>query len=312
MAKCTKGKSCGNTCVAPSYTCRKTLGSPSDLQAMFEDFNRRMAEEREKRIENEWERMEDEAQKRVNNFMSPTEDEVLPELTEREKDFRDDKIEEAQAYVEMNPLVPYEDRDVDWEDVVRTGNFLGKGSYGSAFAKGDIVVKVGEIWEEEIGAGVEASKLGIGPKIYQGPVAGIRGRGVVVMERVQGQEWHRFSQDMEKYPPEFQVKVADSFYDNMKTMHRAGMVHNDLNSGNVIVQHNGSVKFIDFAFADQGDQYRAGEEAHNSPIVSMARRPNVWVSPRVEGFTSRLSDMAEEDYEQLDNWGKINQLYDQH
>jgi serine/threonine protein kinase len=142
----------------------------------------------------------------------------------------------------------------DFLDVVLNGEELGRGSYGVVFALGDIAVKIirdpNRTSEEEVEIGKLAGDLGIGPKIY-GTVRDKNGQVfAIMMERLKGETLAIKGGKPEDPITEEDNKMVESLFSQMKKMHRAGIVHNDLHNENVIVQKDNSVRFIDWGFSD--------------------------------------------------------------
>ncbi|ATW62846.1 APH-like putative serine/threonine kinase [Synechococcus phage S-CBWM1] len=267
--KCTRGKSCGSACVASSYTCVKDL--PGSFEDKFAQMLARMdmsRERREKERERAW-IAKKEAQ--VAEFFDPSyEDQPLSDLEQenREKyvlpevDFMIQNGLELQDLSGTNP---------NWVEVLRNGERLGNGAYGVVYAKGELAVKVGRLTYEEVKMGVEASEMGLGPKILVAPSLNNRSpkdmfEGVMVMKRVRGTTFGNLDHN-EQFDPEFVAQAYTSLYEKQKKMHEAGISHNDFHTGNIMIQNTGEAVIIDWAFAKKGEWGRVGREAVDSPVA---------------------------------------------
>jgi predicted Ser/Thr protein kinase len=177
---------------------------------------------------------------------------------------------------------------VNWRGIVETGKMIGAGAYGRVYVKGNVAVKVGRISEREINMGLEASELGIGPKILGYSRGEGLYQGVIIMERIRGVTMGEFEEGDKIYSRDMKSKVAQSLYENQKTMHLAGIAHRDLHEQNMIVSPNGKVTFIDFAFAEKDYSY-SFYEAHDLAHQNIYRTSG---SEEVAGFRAKVRKIA--------------------
>lgn len=248
MKKCIIGKSCGSTCISKSKVCVAEVVSMSQIAAHLEKVNQKAKEERIRKAELEWEIEQQRRQREVDNWLAGVE--------------REDELEDSSNIGEARmSRVPFHLREGTdeingvprevWEDVIRTGENLGSGSFGTVYAKGDIAVKVGMIEGDEVRWGNFGSAVGAGPKILGSSVAegGRRQQGVVVMERVRGWPLHKVEKYSEQLPESFKLKAAESALAQQSKLRDNNVTHNDLHGGNIIITNKGEVKFIDWAFS---------------------------------------------------------------
>ena len=69
-------------------------------------------------------------------------------------------------------------------------------------------------------------------------------------------------------PPDEVLAVATQLADGLEAAHEAGVIHRDLKPANVKVQHDGSVKVLDFGLAKALDAAPAPRDRHDSSTLS--------------------------------------------
>lgn len=261
---CKIGVSCGSACISRKKTCTQDLPKTTSelvsqmkhqmmqFEAMVKDAADRNREER--RIKTEEEREAKKA-KELNEFFDPLE-ETYPQLTEAETQFREKAIRDnIGPDFDNTNLSPSEIERM--KDIIYTGKYLGSGAFGSVYAKGDYVVKMGRIEKRELDMGIAAGEEGFGPKIYGYARANLF-RRAILMERVQGKAL--FSLYRMALPPEFIAKVTENAYDLQSRMAENGFYHGDVHSGNMMVNNKGGVKMVDWAFGGRDSSGRAYRE----------------------------------------------------
>lgn len=163
--------------------------------------------------------------------------------------------------LEPEPELESPEKNISFEELVRTSKKqLGEGQFAVAFeTAGGNVVKEGTFSDNEIEIMTEAGQLGVSPKVIKSEkgrrvsyvedfdnFTGFRGK--VLMEKVKGY----------RAEDEFIEDEAESFLNNMKTLHKNKISHNDLHDGNIIT--NGKqVSILDYGFAKKGGVYAFAE-----------------------------------------------------
>ena len=324
--KCTKGKSCSSSCISPGYKCQVELGSfekealrqaanflgSAELAGLRKNvLDEAEAEKKEIRKQIQLRGQDQLADLAVEDFLSGRmfKDEDSS-LNPEEVDHRDKMIKilrSTKGGEEPKIVGDLQLNKEDIENVIRTGVELGSGSFGTAYAKGDLVVKVGRVRKKEVEMGIVGSELGIGPKIYatwsKSDLAK-DGYAVVAMERVKGLPLHqidgvRSKVPFSKFPKEIQDKTMLSMIEGSRKMHANGISHGDVNSGNVIITPAGRAVFIDWAFATRGRRENMVDDIGDvsSGVESLAYRQKVMRRenhPRVQRFLNKTKNIYED------------------
>lgn len=163
------------------------------------------------------------------------------------------------------------------EDIVKEGNVLGQGAFGKVYQRGDVVVKVisvanEDLVKDEVEITREMGKLGVGPKILSEIAFERKGgfmQATYAMEKVKGVTIAQLGEDSSVDPKKTEA-IVTKIMEQGKKMHEAGIVHQDLHKGNIVVDPNTSkVTFIDFGSAkrsrDKWDQ--KGDTAYVGDIT---------------------------------------------
>ena len=112
-------------------------------------------------------------------------------------------------------------------------------------------------FDAEVAMATRMGKLGVGPEVID-HYACCRGdgkcNGVILMRRVQGTT---LAEALEKATAKQKEQIRQKLEKKIEAMHAAGVVHNDLHSGNVMVTPGRDVFLVDFGFArDVHDEKR--------------------------------------------------------
>lgn len=112
-------------------------------------------------------------------------------------------------------------------------------------------------FDAEVAMATRMGKLGVGPEVID-HYACCRGdgkcNGVILMRRVQGTT---LAEALEKATAKQKDQIRQKLEKKIEAMHAAGVVHNDLHSGNVMVTPGRDVFLVDFGFArDVHDEKR--------------------------------------------------------
>ena len=338
--KCTKGKSCSSACISPGYKCQVELGSFEKEalrqaanflgSAELAGFRKNLLDEAEKKEIRKQIQLRGQGQLTdlaVEDFLSgrmfKDEESSLNPDEVAQRGNMIDRLRASKDGAEPKIVGDLQLNKEDIEDVIRTGVELGSGSFGTAYAKGDLVVKVGRVRKQEVEMGIVGSELGVGPKIHatwsKSDLAK-DGYAVVAMERVKGLPLHqldgvRAKVPFAKLPKEVQDNAMLSMIDGSHRMHAKGISHGDVNSGNVIITPTGRAVFIDWAFATRGsrrDNMVDDIGDVSSGVESLSYRQKVMRRenhPRVQRFLNKTGDMFEDpkdSYTQAD----IEEFYD--
>jgi predicted Ser/Thr protein kinase len=102
-----------------------------------------------------------------------------------------------------------------------------------------------------------AAKLEIGPALYDAFVVIDAGgtKIVKVFEIIDGTSW----QDIRWTNPKAKADAIAQLDKHIHTMNKAGIIHHDLHSGNVMVGKNGRIYIIDYDLARRASMNEAGE-----------------------------------------------------
>jgi predicted Ser/Thr protein kinase len=103
----------------------------------------------------------------------------------------------------------------------------------------------------------KAAELEIGPALYDAFVVIDAGgtKIVKVFEIIDGKSW----QDIRWISPKAKAAAIAQLDKHIHTMNKAGIIHHDLHSGNVMVGKNGRVYIIDYDLARRASMNEAGE-----------------------------------------------------
>jgi serine/threonine protein kinase len=173
----------------------------------------------------------------------------------------DKMVNRIQMQAKPNPILL---KSGDLDRIVDKGVLLGEGSAGKVYVEGDVVVKIiDKANEDQVKQEVEINQkmgeLGIGPKILsEVQFTEIRGerRAAYAMERVKGVDLLEWAADsyngdvIKKGRKEESETIIKNMEEQIKRMHDAGFVHNDLSPRNVMVNPKTlEITFIDFGLS---------------------------------------------------------------
>lgn len=138
----------------------------------------------------------------------------------------------------------------NWNEHTKGSIFAGRGAFGYVLIKGDIVVKRGRISNDEPLLMSMAHKAGAAPGVvkaeYLAVEKGMRPEGRVAMERAKG----KVLDSLNKENKSVKEKIANSYWALAKRLHRAGIAHRDLHTGNVFYDpETGKSVAVDFGQA---------------------------------------------------------------
>jgi hypothetical protein len=235
--RCKKGKSCGAACINNTKVC-------------WVDFPWAMS--------NGLSKTRDTVQTRGTSQKQPT-PAAASILTNRTAEARtiadevDDTIDKKGVSSERG------DKGYDWERSKGSGSkFLGEGAYGTVTTEGGSgnVVKRGEIGKEEAEALEKVGKLGLGPRLIAAQEDGLVSPsdpasfdmriGRVAMTAVPGEMIGKVREPDDKIGGQ---RVADAYWKARAELHKAGIAHNDMHIGNVLVDSSGKGRFVDFGLS---------------------------------------------------------------
>lgn len=214
--------------------------------------------------------------------------------------------------------------NVRWEAALEHGaNFVGGGAFGQFVTvpadrllegggrkfPGGIGVKSGEIGEHEVEAIRKAGQLGVGPRLIAARVSSrlkeesSYPEGIIAMSKVPGKRLADL--------PEGSLPGGTSgraFMLAASTLHKAGVSHNDLHSGNIYVDANGKVRFVDFGMARLTPKHALAEAMRQ--FGSLGNLDNVQERLLAQGVTPkefRKMKVSFGDYVSGGGWDKITE-----
>lgn len=177
--------------------------------------------------------------------------------------------------------------DYDWEVNARVGSNGKRGGFGSVLFEGDIVVKRGDIGENELEIIRKVGEQGLGPQLIYGEIGGRKETfgsinihsGRVAMTRVEGVELGTFSSSKERIGD---TTVGDTFWRARAALHRLGVAHNDCHDKNIIVDSRGVPRFVDFGLS-QDNPRAALSEAFGGIVNRTVIPPGAVIKGGIKG-----------------------------
>lgn len=154
--------------------------------------------------------------------------------------------------------------DYDWEGSARQGTNGKKGGFGSVLFQGDVVVKRGDLGENELEILRKVGQSGLGPQLIYGELGrrketfagvGIHD-GRVAMTRVEGVEVGRLPSSKHVIGD---TTAGDAYWKARADLHRLGVAHNDAHGDNVIVDGSGRPRFVDFGVSQDNPRAALSE-----------------------------------------------------
>lgn len=236
--RCKKGKSCGSSCIYSGKVCLVDLSTSVGPQVTL--LRNRLGGQPYTVGDRGGELNAKEHIKRILNEVSSQSDSTI-----------------------TNGVV--RDKDVNWRAALNQGvSYVGGGAFGQfvTVPAGDLVrggesrfpdgvgVKSGEIGKYEVEALRRAGQLGVGPQLIAARVSSrvkeesSYPEGVIAMSKVPGK---RLSDLPASVIPERTSDRAVMLAASV--LHKAGISHNDMHSGNIYADANGRVRFVDFGMA---------------------------------------------------------------
>lgn len=260
MKRCSKGKSCGSSCIQKSRKCSAILpGRPSKELFKVEDLFVSMVQEKKQPSEGGaggWSSF-------LKQFEKPADEDSKTLASTGTVKAREDSEDYDEEFEKSLKVFQKFGGSFDWKSSYGSGSKnLGEGSYGfvvSSKPPPDAVVKRGEVTIREIKILEKLSGKGVAPDL----IAAELGKkvadelpdlyeGRVAMNRVRGS----VSSDFSRYDETVSgIKVGDSYWALRKRLHSQGVAHNDSHPENVIVGADGKSKFVDFGLSQ--DNFKA-------------------------------------------------------
>lgn len=233
--RCSKGKSCGATCIQRIKLCLiEVIDKISSSIGKLRDV--------------------------VKNRISPKPLSYEEKLRKDSMNF--DKGFEAE--IRRGKIKQWGDKGFDWSKHLSSSKFGGKGSYGTVFVSEDTVVKRGEIGRTEASIQSILSKKGLAPKILSyeftdKPTVSILKPviGRIAMERAKGRSMDEFDSPDQKIGNK---TVSDAYWSTRAKVHRSGIAHNDLHTGNIFLNpETGKTTVLDFGFSQRNPKAALSE-----------------------------------------------------
>jgi hypothetical protein len=178
----------------------------------------------------------------------------------------------------------------DWSESLRgDAKTLGQGMYGTAIvSKSGDVVKRGELGPNEAKLIDKVGKLDLGPKLISAELDGPgylevdTKRGRVAMSRVEGKPVEKQSGP----------QVEKGYWTARANLHRAGVAHNDMHPGNVLIDSKGKGRFVDLGMAQ------------DSPKAALAEAFGAFSKPLPGTVVSSKINPGNKGDWQVQQWGK--------
>jgi hypothetical protein len=164
------------------------------------------------------------------------------------------KIDEK---IESKTTAQMGDSNFNWNrSLTKDAERLGSGSYGTAIKDpNNVVVKRGEIGQNEAAIMQKAHELGLAPKVY---AAQLDGPGNFDRNNRIG----RMAMDLADGEPigvrESKV-VEKAYWGARAALHRGGIAHNDMHTQNVFVNKDGKGMFVDMGLAQDSPKAALAE-----------------------------------------------------
>lgn len=247
--RCSVGKSCGATCIQRVKQCViETVEKISSSLGKLRNF----LSEKVKGV--------------VNPKPPSHEDKIRKESKRFDKDLESDK--------RKGKVGQWGDRGFDWSSHLGKSRFVGRGAYGVVFISDNTIVKRGKIGRAEASIQNILSKKGLAPKVISyefdnkptiSVLKPVKGR--IAMERAKGKSMDDFDSPNQRVGNK---TVADSYWALRAKMHRSGIAHNDLHSGNVFIDPDtGKATALDL-----GMSQRLPKAALSEALGVFSRRPD--------------------------------------
>lgn len=137
------------------------------------------------------------------------------------------------------------DFSVTLDEIEANGERLGSGCYGSVYAYGDVVYKVGSVSQEEVDNLNEANRRmgGVFPRAVMIREPGFGSEGIIALERIKGQT---LIESLKDEWGDIDYSQADMIlFEIRDILHYYGIRHQDLHAGNVMVTDDGMLRVID-------------------------------------------------------------------
>jgi tRNA A-37 threonylcarbamoyl transferase component Bud32 len=133
--------------------------------------------------------------------------------------------------------------DYEKDGIITKERLIGVGAFSMVYlTENNTVVKVGSekdyVNNNEIKCSVIAGRLGISPKLING------GENCIELEYLVNYKMYHYLSNNEK------KKFYSNIKDKIHLFHNYGLIHRDLNGGNIMVNlDNNDIKFIDQGFS---------------------------------------------------------------
>lgn len=277
---CQKGKSCGSTCISRLKRCLIELGE--NLSESLEKVRKGISG-------------------RVREFASKVKDVVRNGPARRKANKFDKEFSASPKLITLTG-----DGRFNWGNHTSNSKFGGSGAYGTVVVGGDVVVKRGTITlSEPINMG-RVAQVGAAPRVIQSEVinqalkgssltgGNVEVLGRVAMQKAPGIPFTRVDQSRDL---KLRQEASSSFWAMMKKIHKLGIAHGDMHTGNVFYDPSTKKSMaIDFGLSSRG--YAKALKEALAPIFELKEqggddrysRNALYFGPS-HGFTNDLSKM---------------------
>ena len=155
-----------------------------------------------------------------------------------------------------------------WKDSYGTGSQkIGEGVYGTVIRNpGDAYIKRGAVSSTEAQIMDRLGKVDLGPKLIAADINGIHPliaapgvstrEGRIAMTGVKGKEMGTSTMSFTKFNGEYAPNV---YWKAMASIHRLGIAHNDAHPGNIMVDDKGKGRWVDLGLAQSSPKAALAE-----------------------------------------------------
>lgn len=254
MSNCSKGKSCGGTCIEKSDRCRSKL--PSRIQEPLTSAAKKVS-------------------KGATTSVSPDTRLKIKDALQFDKTFHPvAKINGSQS-------------EFDWGESAKRAKAGAKGGYATVLLDDDKVVKRGEIGQHEASIIRTLGEADLGPRLLQAETGkGSRVDhglsivpGRIAMSRVPGKEMSEFKDSKTEVAG---IPVGEAYWKARAQLHQLGIAHNDSHHGNVLIDDTGKARFVDLGLAKASPKAAFAEamgvfaNLQDMPMGATVSRPRPW------------------------------------
>ena len=260
--RCTRGKSCGATCIDRSERCNLELGplvSPAvgkasaTLGALFNQGIQAGKQERAASVPPDLKAALAGLGGGAAPVASPSPQKTPGSSATGNTQWARGDAEDFDKTFKIYKRIRGEADMVDWDETIKNGKKIGEGSFGTVLRVGDVAHKRGEVGGQEAEVIKRVGEAGIGPRLLGAEISTKQREGFgvdlhngrIAMSVVPGKELGEVNADTMISGK----KASDIYWKSMADLHRLGIAHNDAHPFNLMVDDTGKGRWVDMGLA---------------------------------------------------------------